>query len=284
MYDTAFYAALGVQEVNDQYLWKGHWSTAFTAPGVPRTQAAIEGKNPGLAKRAAMGRREVVTTFIPNMANFMHDESESMFTQPSKQFKHTPTIENKDWRGAQLIQEGFRTQAVLVTDEKNTSTYAFPRGLIVMAADLWFKEVCEANDIDTRARPREQPALAKRVTRLLCSDAHAFLKLVYATADAARTWRHDLSSLLTHMKGFYILQEKAEKNGEYLLYDCTCPRFRMKAKCKHVIAYAAEMGKITVPTEKSLRTIGRKPRVGRPRKAKHPWQRLDSDQERTDSE
>ena len=46
----------------------------------------------------------------------------------------------------------------------------------------------------------------------------------------------------------------------------------------------AERAELTVPIENSLRTIGRKPRAGRPRNAKHPWEKLDSDQEDTNNE
>jgi hypothetical protein len=73
-------------------------------------------------------------------------------------------------------------------------------------------------------------------------------------------------------------------NGEFLFFDSSCPRFRMKAKCKHAVAAGIHTGKIEMPTEKSLRIIKCKPRPGRPKKNRHPWQRLESDDEESEQE
>eukprot|EP00854_Cymbomonas_tetramitiformis_P014237 gene14237-16841_t len=44
--------------------WKGRWCSAYALPLVPMTQAAIEGKNPDVARRSALHTREVVTSYI----------------------------------------------------------------------------------------------------------------------------------------------------------------------------------------------------------------------------
>jgi hypothetical protein len=117
-------------------------------------------------------------------------------------------------------------------------------------------------------------------------QANCFLKVVYATEARVGAWNYSLDSLLCALKKFYVLTENDYSNGEHLWYQCTCPRFRKRAKCKHVLAYAVSQGHFTVPQQKSLRTIGRKPRRGRPKKVRgtHPWRRFDSDNEATDDD
>jgi hypothetical protein len=281
------YAGLGVTKFRPKYAWKSRWSFAHTEAGVPRTQAAIEGKNPDLAKRGGMNRREEVTAFLPHMAKFITSESTSMIRQPSKQFKHVPTIDNQDWRGAQKILQGLRKLCFITAPTRNNSQYAWPAGLILMPSDGLFNKLCERFEIDNNTTGRKaQERAFERICEKLNQEAFAFMQLAYATEEKAATWNYDLSWVLCALKKFYVLTENVRENGEYLWYSCTCPRFRMKAKCKHVIAYGVAQECFTVPQDKSLVKIGRKPKPGRPKKVKktHPWHKLDSDNEATDTD
>lgn len=102
-------------------------------------------------------------------------------------------------------------------------------------------------------KPSKRKKYAANVMSHLLEDARTF-KLVVHQGDGA--WRQELPGLLTHLTRFYNLTNKFDDpNGEYQVYDCSCPRFRMTAKCKHAVAAGIFQGKISVPVEMSLRAI-----------------------------
>ena len=278
---VAPYAGYGVKVLPERYHWKGCWSSANSKPGVPRTQNAIEGKNTDLARHSAMNKRQVVTSYIPNLAKYINQESLTMVNQPSKVFKHVPTIENVDWRGAQILSESFLLSCAFEKPAVGGSAGI----LIVIPSTAFFKETCERNHIDTLVVKDSRRASAGALIKTKLSDeVDLFVKLVQNSPAETRLWRHDLTDLLTYLKKFYILKLRDVPNGEFLLFDCSCPRFRMKAKCKHAVAAGMYTGKFRVPTEKSLQIIKRKAKAGRPKKNIHPWQRLESDDEEPEQE
>ena len=177
----------------------------------------------------------------------------TLVNQHSKQFKEEPTIENKDWRGAQLILETFLLDCGLQLTEN--ARRGISAGLTVIPSTNCFKLACDqigVEDIKV-VKPSKRKKYAANVMSHLLEDARTF-KLVVHQGDGA--WRQELPGLLTHLTRFYNLTNKFDDpNGEYQVYDCSCPRFRMTAKCKHAVAAGIFQGKISVPVEMSLRAI-----------------------------
>ncbi|KAK3237974.1 hypothetical protein CYMTET_51983 [Cymbomonas tetramitiformis] len=93
--------------------WKGRWCRAYALPLVPMTQAAIDGKNPDVARRSTLHKREVVTSYIPTLTKYLRNEALSIQRQPEKQWQAVPVPENSDWRNAQLLGESFLMQCAL---------------------------------------------------------------------------------------------------------------------------------------------------------------------------
>ena len=204
---------------------------------------------------------------VHRCAKYINQESLTMVNQPSKVFKHVPTIENVDWRGAQILSESFLLSCAFEKPAVGGSAGI----LIVIPSTAFFKETCERNHIDTLVVKDSRRASAGALIKTKLSDeVDLFVKLVQNSPAETRLWRHDLTDLLTYLKKFYILKLRDVPNGEFLFFDCSCPRFRMKAKCKHAVAAGMYTGKFRVPTEKSLQIIKRKAKAGRPKKNIHP--------------
>ena len=88
-----------------------------------------------------LNKREVVTSYFNTLVNYIKDESMTLVNQHSKQFKEEPTIENKDWRGAQLILETFLLDCGLQLIEN--ARRGISAGLTFIPSTNCFKLACD---------------------------------------------------------------------------------------------------------------------------------------------
>ncbi|KAK3270484.1 hypothetical protein CYMTET_21123 [Cymbomonas tetramitiformis] len=244
--------------------WKGRWCAAYARPLVPMTQAAIEGKNPDVARRSTLHKREVVTSYIPTLTKYLRNEALSMQRQPEKQWQSDPVPENCDWRNAQLLGESFLMQCALRAQGTT---------VILIPAEHYFKRVCEKMDVDPSKKNVGASGVAS-VQRAMAKQASLFRHAVRDPKGALSGKALEESmKVLSH---FYLVEKLETPVCKYVCYDCSCPRYRKKCKCKHVLARGVAEGDFQVPAEKSLAILKRKKQRSRPRKAKSAWERQSS--------
>ena len=58
--------------------------------------------------------------------------------------------------------------------------------------------------------------------------------------------------------------------SEHVLYTCSCKQGQDKGVCKHVLHEGVRSKRVEIPEDMLLGMIGRKPKVGAPRKTKKP--------------
>jgi len=149
---------------------------------------------------------------------------------------------------------------------------------MVIPAKHYFEAACEKLSIDpTESKNTAAPA---RVQRAMAADASEFRKALRDPSSVLADL--SLEECLKLMSNFYLVEKMEIPVSEFILYDCSCPRFRKKSKCKHGIACGILEGCLTVPLEKSLQCIKRKKQRGRPRKPTKAWERQSSSDEDRD--
>ncbi|KAK3241294.1 hypothetical protein CYMTET_48928 [Cymbomonas tetramitiformis] len=241
--------------------WKGRWCTTYALPFVPMTQAAIEGKNPDVPRRSTLHKREVVTSYIPTLTKYLRNEALSMQRQPEKQWQAVPVPENSDWRNAQLLGESFLLQCALRAQGTT---------VVLIPAEHYFNRVCEKLNVDPGSKNVSASGVAN-VQRAMAKQTSLFRRAV-RDPKAALSGK-SLVECMKVLSHFYLVEKLDTPVSEYIFYDCSCPRYRKKCKCKHVLARGVSEGDLKVLAEKSLAILKRKKQRGRPKKPTSAWER-----------
>jgi hypothetical protein len=93
------------------------------------------------------------------------------------------------------------------------------------------------------------------------SVRHASLEAFKTVLDASEQFCTFADLIVAHSE-FYIVQ--SANTGPLNKFSCTCPEFYKHVMCKHSLGCAIAMNLVQVPAERSIRTIGTKPKKGRP--------------------
>lgn len=249
---------------DERFDWKGRWSSAEAKAGVPMAQTAIEGKNPGLAIGSTGGRREVVTSYVPSLVQYMQNEGADMVQQDGKRFSATPTVRNNEWREGQLMRENLQIHAAFVQHEAHGAGILLPSKKyvqrVVQKAGIDMTDIGEKATVKTKMQ----------------SAAEAYVRFV------RNPEQEDLETeqIMKLLDKFYFLKKLETPLNEYILYSCTCPKYVLHAVCKHALAVAICKKEVVVPADKNFSSIGRKKKPGRPKKATPAWDfQSDSDSE-----
>lgn len=228
-----------------------HWSFAFLAPGVPRTNNTAENRNLDFKEHGTHRERPVLTDLLGRVIpDYVEATAKA---EQAKGWQATPIIERPTWELAQELLPTWATMAVVMD------------GVQLVASNSLRPILKELDDADA--------ALVHRATQFLeqLKDPAAF-----ATQLCAGGGSGYLPEYLGTVASFYILKVlppralpfPPTRDTKYLLYSCTCVQYYKYLHCKHAVAMGLVEGLFTVPIEYSVQPLGRKRQGGRAKKAK----------------
>lgn len=218
------------------------WRRCNMNEGHPLTNNAQEGKQNDIKLNMNFGERRALIPSLEGSVRYMTDES-----RRDPLMSEEPNITNRTWRAAQiLIEQGYGNFVA----RKSAGKWH------VLSEDAWriVMEVMQ-NDENEGRDARDKAA------EIIQGHKSSIAALPTATV-------HNMDALIAaYFSAYEMILLPTSTQTRLLKYHCFCPMFGTNLNCKHSLAWAIIKGDISVPKEKDITRIGKKPKRGRPRKA-----------------
>ena len=137
-------------------------------------------------------------------------------------------------------------------------------GVVLVPSSKYLNKLLDGMGIDKKEvenAPEVQQQMEKR--------AKAYWRFWQNPQDACEA--SCLEKSCRTLDRFYVATPLEEPLGEYIFFQCSCPKYVLRSVCKHAVGLGLKQKKFVVPKEKSFACIKRRKKPGAPKKARTAW-------------